>query len=360
MPVVNVFLGIDQNGSTIAPSVNQVAAVQKAINDNLLNTLSANFPSQLGFTQPNQVQLATEEVRAAFPGYIWVDVHPQEYTTSVYNKSTVNSVNAQVQVQIVELALNESIQDKLVTAAVNGIKDVMGRLTGLPVNIAAGNYTGNIDITLPLANQGGVISADGRDNTIGFHKVLWERILAKTDSLNQNLLLIDNLDNIDGLRGGKGNDTLLGLRGDDLLVAGAGNDTVYGGIGNDKIFGDDGNDRLFGVGQKNAGAGTIDELTGGFGKDMFMLGNSRQVFYSAGGELDYALIRDFKIGDDQIQLEGRRNNYRLERNVEVSGVGNEDVVRGTGIFTRDGELVGVVENATRSLSLSSSSQFSFV
>jgi RTX calcium-binding nonapeptide repeat (4 copies) len=359
MPVVNVFLGINNNGVALAPTENQVLAVQKAINDNLLNVLSANFPSQLGFQDAAQIQIASQEVRSAFPGYIWTDVHPQEYPTFVHQKSTTNSVNAQVQVQIVELALNESIQDKLVSAAVSAIKDTMGPATGLPVNIAAGNYTGNIDITLPNSKQGGVISADGRDNTIGFHKVLWEKILAKTDSLNLNLNLADTLNNIDGLRGGKGNDSLLGLAGDDLLVAGAGNDVVYGGIGNDRLFGDDGDDTLYGVGQKNLGTGTVDELTGGAGKDRFMLGNRKSAFYAKGGNLDYALIRDFTIGQDRIQLEGRRSDYVLEK-TEVSGIGTEDEVRGTGIFTKQGELIGVVENAPNSLSLSKSSQFVFV
>ncbi len=359
MPVVNVFLGINNNGVSSAPTKSQVAAVQKAINDNLLNVLSANFPYQLGFQQSGQVQIATEEVRAAFPGYIWVDVHPQEYPTSVYQKDTTNSVNAQVQCQIVELALNESIQDKLVSAVVSGVKDTMGAATGLPVNVAAGNYTGNIDITLPNYNQGGVISADGRDNTIGFHEVLWEKILAKTDSLGENLYLVDNLDNLDGLRGGKGNDTLLGLEGNDLLKAGAGDDVIYGGIGDDQLFGEDGNDRLFGVGQKNAGAGTIDELTGGGGKDKFILGGSNRVYYSSGGDLDYAIVRDFTNGQDKIQLEGKKGDYQLEK-ISVAGIGTEDELRGTGIFTKQGELVGVVENASNSLSLSKSSQFSFV
>jgi Ca2+-binding RTX toxin-like protein len=357
MPVVNVFLGINRNDVVTAPSAAQAAAVQKAINDNLLNTLSSNFPFQLGFKNPDQVQIAAQEVRNAFPGYIWTDVHPQEYTTFVHEKNTANSVNSQVQVQIVELALNESIQDKLVTAAVNGIKDVMSQ-TGLPVNVAAGNYTGNIDITLP-PSQGGVISADGRDNTIGFHKVLWEKILAKTDSLGLNLELVDSLNNLDGLRGGKGNDSLLGLGGDDLLVAGAGNDVVYGGVGNDQIFGDDGDDILFGVGQNNLGAGSIDAMTGGNGKDKFMLGNAKNAYYTRGGELDYALIRDFTVGQDKIQLEGKQKDYRLEK-ITVSGIGADADVRGTGIFTKQGELVGVVENATKALSLSKASQFSYV
>lgn len=360
MPVVNVFLGITNNGVAVEPSASQVAAVQTAINNNLLNVLSSNFPSQLGFKDPTQVQIATEEVRSAFPGYIWVDVHPQEYPTSVYQKNTNNSVNAQVQVQIVELALNESIQDQLVTAAVNAVKDTMGAATGLPVNIAAGNYTGNIDITIPNSNQGGVISADGRDNTIGFHKVLWDKILTRMNSLGQNLLLSDDLNNIDGLRGGTGNDTLQGLGGDDLLISGAGNDIIYGGAGNDRIFGEDGDDQLVGVGEKNIGAGTVDELTGGGGKDRFVLSNAKRAYYSKGGNLDYAIIRDFTIGQDKIQLEGKRSDYRLERGVEVAGIGTNDDLRGTGIFTQQGELIGVVEGAAKGLSLSNNGQFVFV
>jgi Ca2+-binding RTX toxin-like protein len=235
----------------------------------------------------------------------------------------------------------------------------MGQDTGLPVNVAAGNYTGNIDITIPTAKQGGVISADGRDNTIGFHKVLWDKILVKTDSLGLNLKLENRLNNLDGLRGGKGNDTLVGGSGDEVLMGGAGNDTVYGGKGNDQLFGGDGNDVLVGVGQNDTGAGTVDELTGGAGRDRFVLGNAKTAFYTSGGNLDYALIRDFKVGEDKIQLHGKRDDYLLKK-VEVGSISSDSNVRGMGIFTQQGELIGVVENATRALSLSKSSQFTFV
>lgn len=87
---------------------------------------------------------------------------------------------------------------------------------------------------------------------------------------------------------------------------------LWGTTGNDVITGGSGNDRLSGVlaiGTNAAamGAGQIDGLTGGAGADIFVLGDSRGVFYddrNSGnlGTADYSLIKDFTPGADQLQL----------------------------------------------------------
>jgi Ca2+-binding RTX toxin-like protein len=87
---------------------------------------------------------------------------------------------------------------------------------------------------------------------------------------------------------------------------------LWGTTGSDVITGGNGNDRLSGVlaaGTTAAamGAGQIDVLTGGAGADIFVLGDSRGVFYddrNSGnlGTADYARIKDFTPGTDQLQL----------------------------------------------------------
>ncbi len=62
------------------------------------------------------------------------------------------------------------------------------------------------------------------------------------------------------LRGGDGNDTLIGLGGNDALIGNAGDDSLLGGSGDDYLEGGDGNDTLHGA----AGA---DILAGGPGTD---------------------------------------------------------------------------------------------
>ena len=75
------------------------------------------------------------------------------------------------------------------------------------------------------------------------------------------------------IRGGPGNDTLVGGSvadnldggdGDDYVRGGPGDDIVRGGSGSDQLFGGEGNDRVIGDG--DAGAG-IDRLDGGNGTD---------------------------------------------------------------------------------------------
>ena len=92
---------------------------------------------------------------------------------------------------------------------------------------------------------------------------------------------------------------------------------LWGTTGNDTITGGNGNDRLSGVlasGTKaNAmGARQIDVLTGGAGADVFVLGDSRGVFYDDRssrnlGTANYARIKDFTAGEDKLQL--RNANY---------------------------------------------------
>lgn len=118
--------------------------------------------------------------------------------------------------------------------------------------------------------------------------------------------------------------------------------TLWGTTGADTITGSNGDDRLAGVSSTGTtatamGARQIDTLTGLAGADVFLLGDSRGVFYddrSANnlGSGDYALITDFVSGIDKIQVKAgtsylftvsasglslywdRNNNGQLNRN----------------------------------------------
>ena len=97
--------------------------------------------------------------------------------------------------------------------------------------------------------------------------------------------------------------------------------SLWGTVGNDIITGGDGPDRITGVLSSGTtpsemGRGQIDVLIGGAGADVFLLGDSRGVFYDDGirgnlGTSDYALIKDFKRGEDKIQL-NKRFSYTFE------------------------------------------------
>ena len=133
--------------------------------------------------------------------------------------------------------------------------------------------------------------------------------------------------------------------------------SLWGTVGNDIITGGAGPDRITGVlpsgtTKESMGVGQIDVLFGGAGSDVFLLGDSRGVFYDDGiknnfGASDYALIKDFKRGEDKLQLK-KRNSYifnasdgnlfvyldtNRNRKLETTGV-NQD------------ELIGILEGVT--------------
>ncbi|PIG93096.1 FG-GAP-like repeat-containing protein [Gloeocapsopsis sp. IPPAS B-1203] len=161
----------------------------------------------------------------------------------------------------------------------------------------------------------------------------------------ENLTITDRVFPFIGIGTGTGNNlnnTITGNSSDNGLYGRAGNDLLIGNAGNDFLFGTDGT-----VGDK-------DTLTGGSGRDTFVLGNATTVFYDDRNSItpgfnDYALITDFNINDDLIRLNGKRTDYILRA---FSGGGN--LPAGTAIFRQVNgevdELIAIVQGSS-SLSL---------
>ena len=149
----------------------------------------------------------------------------------------------------------------------------------------------------------------------------------------------------DFLKGDNGNDSLDGGEGRDRLYGGDGNDTLNGGSGNDRIEGGDGIDMITGVNTTTFGVGEVDRLKGNADADIFVLGNTTNAFYDDGdntkaGKSDYALIEDFKLGEDIIQLFNGEDNYYLGATSRGSNIFiDNDGVEG---LSRNDELIGVI------------------
>lgn len=105
--------------------------------------------------------------------------------------------------------------------------------------------------------------------------------------------------------GGSGEDWLIAtVSGSKILVGGDGADTLSGSFD-----------------QLSFDPSAIDSMTGGTGRDTFILGDATGVFYADAdpttsgdepGSVGYTVITDFNRRQDTIQLKGSPNRYRLD------------------------------------------------
>ncbi|MEH2379130.1 MAG: calcium-binding protein [Nostoc sp.] len=153
---------------------------------------------------------------------------------------------------------------------------------------------------------------------LGDLKLLGTNAIDGTGNSVNNFLFGNSANNT--LNGRAGYDTLDGNFGNDTLNGDDGNDSLQGGPGNDLLNGGNGNDILIGVYPGSLlppGLGELDTLTGGAGADKFVLGDAVNVFYddnnsTTPGFGDFATITDFQSNQDQIQLKGTPQDYRLQ------------------------------------------------
>jgi Ca2+-binding RTX toxin-like protein len=145
------------------------------------------------------------------------------------------------------------------------------------------------------------------------------------------------------LDGGDGNDTLTGSNGfpSDTLLGGNGNDSITGNLGSDVLKGGSGNDTLVSV--LNSG----DTLTGGLGSDRFILDDAIVTDFDS--EFDAAVIKDFNVNEDKIQIQGAAENYFLDFFTR-SGTTNAAITYDLGATTPE-DIVAVLENVSSDLSL---------
>jgi serralysin len=166
------------------------------------------------------------------------------------------------------------------------------------------------------------------------------------------------------LSGGDGNDRIVASSGIDTVNGGNGNDELIGGDERNLIDGGSGNDTLTGVSFEGiADLGEPDTLTGGLGKDTFVLGNQDRVFYVPPDDpfessRSFSLITDFKSAEDRIQLKGSAELYELEFFTSRLGTLDAAIVYDPGV-AQAGLRIGEIQNAASSLSLTSTT-FTYV
>ena len=149
---------------------------------------------------------------------------------------------------------------------------------------------------------------------------------------------------------------------DDLIQGSVANDILVGGGGSDRLYGQQGSDRLVGVDVNSSTPGMkqVDYLNGGDGSDIFVLGDANAVYYNYGvaiRRLDVAIIEDFNIDQDIIQLHGSAEDYKLRKFGSKTKLGFDTYVgSGVGIMTSKREIIGFIQDADiKCLDLNSSS-----
>lgn len=206
-------------------------------------------------------------------------------------------------------------------------------------------------VTVDYSNPNGVVTTNGGDIISGIEALSFSGG-AGDDTLNAaaatEVYAYGNGGN-DSLGGGSGNDFLYGGTDGDKLSGEGGNDTLFGENGNDILLGGDGDDTLSGSsgealifapdGTSTPAAPEVDSLTGGAGKDSFVIADNffNRNAYATGGNTDYVSITDFSTTDgDSITLTGKASDYSLATPADLPIVG-------TGIY-RGTELIAIVSN----------------
>jgi Ca2+-binding RTX toxin-like protein len=210
--------------------------------------------------------------------------------------------------------------DPIVTGTLENAKAFVGlpgsQLQSIVVNANGGDDWVKIDESLgvPVTMRGGwgndtLMGGRGADQLHGG----WgdDKLLG----LGGNDLLHGEQGN-DLLIGGDGNDGLYGHDGDDNLVGGDGNDWMEGGAGNDQMFGEAGDDWMFGGSGQNL-------MDGGAGNDYMFGGDDIDAMYGGDGD---DLIRGLG-GDDRIRGEGGNDDIEGGNGADAidAGDGNDYV-----------------------------------
>ena len=123
------------------------------------------------------------------------------------------------------------------------------------------------------------------------------------------------------MRGGAGNDWVVGGKDNDVVAGEAGNDLVYGNLGNDSCDGGDGNDIVRGGqgdDQVKGNAGD-DYVSGDKGNDTLTGGTGADTFHSF-GDAGIDRVTDFSLA------QGDRVLLDLGTSYTVSQVGGDTVI----------------------------------
>ncbi|CTQ53595.1 Serralysin C precursor [Roseibium album] len=269
-----------------------------------------------------------------------------------------------------------TLADNLLSALAIDTYDVSVTATDLSNNVgvdsSAGELTIEADVTPPVVSVNALTTSDTTpeltgtvdDPTASIEITVDGQVLAAANNGDGTWTLADNLLSalLDGTyeviataTDGTGN-VGIDASSEELTIVVSGDNFIFGSDGSDVLPGTDGRDIISGMpsgGSSTWGDGTVDRMTGAGDADTFVLGEVGQRYYDDGnskagnnGKSDYALIEDFEIGADTIQLAGTSPEYLLETWTQngTGGTGVFHDANGNGSFDSRDELIGLVAN----------------
>jgi Ca2+-binding RTX toxin-like protein len=141
----------------------------------------------------------------------------------------------------------------------------------------------------------------------------------------------------DTILGGADNDNLLGDAGADSILGGAGTDSIFGGEDNDTLLGDAGNDTIFGE------AGN-DSILGGADADILVAGTGTDTLLGEAG--NDTLVADATgtaslLGGDDSDSFGFTSGAQVLANTVVGGAGTDTLFLTATSTVTDAQLVNV-------------------
>ena len=222
---------------------------------------------------------------------------------------------------LASVVANPPPQPTATLSLANGVGSSVNEGSSVSINIATANLTQGASVYWQLSGVGvnasdfvGLPSLEGSVGTDASGKAALN-LSIRADATTEGNELMGFALFTDAARTNKLADLSLTIT-DTSLTPPVSNLTLWGTTRSDVITAGAGNDRITGVlasGTTAAamGRGQVDRLTGLAGADVFVLGDSRGVFYddrSSGnlGNADYALINDFRSGEDKLQLRSGR------------------------------------------------------
>lgn len=128
-----------------------IETIKSEISRATIETLNEVFPQQLGFAYEQAIFEKAKEVVGQFsPGWVWVNVELFKVAIAAQEISSTDRIAVMVEIRLLENALDEPYQDKIVSAIADAIRNTL-KDKAERLDLSVFNSTGNVQMSVPGA-----------------------------------------------------------------------------------------------------------------------------------------------------------------------------------------------------------------